>query len=75
MHVWDDLIMRPLTETHPRSAPFVAAALAIMIYLAISWPVTETLTSTLAQAIVVAVAVFFVIRHIGRRRTINQPES
>ena len=69
------MIMRPLTETHPRSAPFVAAALAIMIYLAISWPVTEALASTLAQAIVVAVAVFFVIRHLVRKRAINQPES
>jgi hypothetical protein len=74
MHVRDDM-MRPLTETHPRSAPFIAALLAIVIYLAVSWPLSEKLPSTLAQAIVVAVAVFLVIRHLSRKHTSREVGS
>lgn len=66
--------MKPLIDTHPRTAPIVAGLLSLVIYLAISWPPSEDLPSTLGQASVVAAAVFFVTRHLSRRRETDQQQ-
>ncbi|HYC52430.1 MAG TPA: hypothetical protein VEB19_15065 [Gemmatimonadaceae bacterium] len=60
--------MKSLIHSHPRAAPFAAAAIALVGYLAVSWPLREQTYSKIGQAIVVAVVVFLVIRSLSRTR-------
>ena len=58
------MTMKPIASSHPRIAPLLAALLALVIYLAVSWPLSEALPAKLAQATVVMIAVYLAVRHV-----------
>jgi hypothetical protein len=60
--------VRPLIETHPRAAPWVAGAMTVVLMMLVNW-LTEPgpITRNLPAIIGAGIGVFVAIAHLRRR--------